>query len=112
MSLALTYLSLLPVLGLLGHYLTFLVGFSKITKRPRVWLKSKSHFLNEMMSCSFCLGTWIGILFIAPISFLFIPFVTFFLGAFQYLFYISVCSLLSYYLDLLSQLLEKSVENK
>jgi hypothetical protein len=112
MTLALTYLSLLPLLGLLGHYLTFLIGFSKITKRPRVWLKSKSHFLNEMMSCSFCLGTWVGILFVAPASFLFMPFVTYLLGIFQYIFYVSACSLFSYYLDLLSQLLEKIAESK
>ena len=37
---------------------------------PRNYLKSKSKFLNELLSCSLCLGFWFGLFYSIFIYFL------------------------------------------
>mgnify|MGYP001565349318 CR=1 FL=1 len=33
---------------------------SLILKTPREFIKSKSHFLNELLSCGYCSSVWVG----------------------------------------------------
>ena len=40
--------------------LMWIIKDSYITLKPREFLKSQSKFLNKLLSCSLCLGFWIG----------------------------------------------------
>lgn len=51
--------------------LLWIVKDSYIFSIPREYLKSKSNFLNKLLSCSLCLGFWIGVILLIFESFLF-----------------------------------------
>lgn len=50
--------------------LTFILKYGFILNVPRNWLKNKSVYLNELLSCSQCLGFWCGLIvyFIAGLT--------------------------------------------
>jgi hypothetical protein len=39
---------------------TIVIVYGSIFDRPRNWLKSKHLLLNEFLSCSLCVGFWVG----------------------------------------------------
>lgn len=41
--------------------LTFILKYAFIFNVPRNWLKDKSVYLKELLSCSQCLGFWCGL---------------------------------------------------
>lgn len=41
--------------------LTFILKYGFILNVPRNWLKGKSVYLKELLSCSQCLGFWCGL---------------------------------------------------
>lgn len=46
----------------LAAYRTWkLVGDDVITERPRDWLKTKSEYAYDFLTCPWCLGFWIGL---------------------------------------------------
>lgn len=51
---------LIQLLASIG--LVWIIKDSHIFLKPRTYLKSKSHFLNLLLSCSMCLGFWVGLL--------------------------------------------------
>ena len=52
--------NLLLLLSAIG--LTLILKWGYIFNIPRKWLKSKSEFFRELLSCSQCLGFWSGFL--------------------------------------------------
>ena len=48
--------------------IVWIIKDSFILKKPRDILKSKSKILSELLSCSQCLGFWVGVLFTIYIS--------------------------------------------
>lgn len=48
-------------LGCLG--IVWIIKDSYILMAPRNYLKSKSKFLDELLSCSLCLGFWFGLFY-------------------------------------------------
>jgi TRAP-type C4-dicarboxylate transport system permease small subunit len=51
--------------------LLWIVKDSYIFAKPRDYLKSRSKFLNKLLSCSLCLGFWIGVLLLIVETLLF-----------------------------------------
>lgn len=41
--------------------LVWIIKDSYILKKPRDFLKSKSQWIEELLSCSQCLGFWVGV---------------------------------------------------
>lgn len=48
--------------------IVWIIKDSFILKKPRGFLKSKSKILSELLSCSQCLGFWVGVFLSACIS--------------------------------------------
>ena len=48
--------------------IVWIIKDSYILKKPRDFLKSKSKTLSELLSCSQCLGFWVGVCFSIYIS--------------------------------------------
>ena len=44
--------------------IVWIIKDSYILLKPRNYLKSKSPWLRELLSCSLCLGFWVGLLFL------------------------------------------------
>lgn len=47
---------------LTGYGLTQLLVYGSIFNKPRDWIKSKSDFFGELVSCPMCTGFWVGAL--------------------------------------------------
>jgi hypothetical protein len=51
-------------LSLVTASISFTVSETKIFKPLREWLKTKVAFLGELLSCGYCLGTWIALILV------------------------------------------------
>jgi len=60
------------VATVLTEYLTGFVKNATILKKPRVYLRGKSEFLNDLLTCGFCLSVWVA-LFIVQVSYFVTP---------------------------------------
>jgi hypothetical protein len=47
---------------LAGYGLTQLLVYGSIFKRPRNYIKEKSEFFGELVTCPMCMGFWTGVL--------------------------------------------------
>ena len=47
---------------LAGYGLTQILVYSSLFEKPRTFIKSKSDFLGELVSCPMCTGFWVGAL--------------------------------------------------
>lgn len=43
-----------------GTGATAIIVYGSIFKLPRNWLKNKHKFIDELLSCSMCVGFWVG----------------------------------------------------
>ena len=50
----------MKLLACLG--IVWIIKDSKIFSKPREYLKSKADWLKNLLSCSMCLGFWVGVL--------------------------------------------------
>ena len=46
--------------SLIGYGLTSIIVWGSIFEKPREWIKKKSDFLGELLSCTLCTATWVG----------------------------------------------------
>lgn len=52
-------------LALVTASISFTVSEAKIFAPPREWLKKRSHFWGELVSCGYCFGHWVALALVA-----------------------------------------------
>ena len=56
-----THLAALFFEAMVMYGATFMAKDSKIFAKPRDWAVAKSKFVEDLMECPFCVGTWVGL---------------------------------------------------
>lgn len=50
------------ITALCMYGICFSIQYAKLFSKPRLWLRSRSEFIDDLLSCSFCSGAWSGLL--------------------------------------------------
>jgi hypothetical protein len=53
------------LLAMVNASIVFTISETKIFRPFREWVKQKSEFLGEMLSCGYCLGHWVAFALVA-----------------------------------------------
>ena len=66
----------LVVSVLMTEYITGFIKNATIIGRPRDYIKEKSNFFNELLSCGYCLSVWVSMfMVVASLFFGYLPYI-------------------------------------